>query len=736
MRGVTRSSPSRQAARWWPLGQLLGAALAALLLCSASLPARAQARDLFVPIPANERSAATAEQRQRVAQLRQLPTTKSLELVRIDTATLQDNSARLTMPDQKALVFSKQSVDAQGAANFIWHGTLSNVPGSATLVVHDGKITGTVRNGLDLYRIEPVGDGVHAVIAVDQSRFPPEDPTSFENIERQNQGNLRLLGPAAENPVDIDVAVGYTPSAADLVGDIVGMIHLAVAEANESYANSKINIKLSLVDSFLFSYTETDKDLRTILDNFAADAGVNQRRDATGADLSVLIINQSVFCGMADAIMAKPATAFAVVHYACATGNYSFAHELGHLMGARHDEEHDPNNSPFPYGHGLQYPPAWRTIMAFPCKLPDACNTRILYWSNPSVRYDGVPTGTVATNDNARVLNETAGTVAAFRNHVTPSSWGGWENLGGTIKEAPNCVSWGANRIDCFARGDDNAMHHRWWDGVAWRDWDNLGGTITGAPNCVSLGANRIDCFARSTDRAMWRRWWDGVAWRGWDNLGGPITGTPNCVSLGANRIDCFARGDDNAMHHRWWDGVAWRDWENLGGAITGAPSCVSWGANRIDCFARGDDNAMHHRWWDGVAWRDWDNLGGAITGAPNCVSSGADRIDCFARGTDQSMWHRWWDGAAWRGWDSLGAGAITEVPNCVSLGANRIDCFARSTGQAIYHRWGAGSSWGSWEDLGGIIMEAPNCVSSGANRIDCFARSTDRAMWHRWWPG
>ncbi|WP_222184144.1 hypothetical protein [Geminicoccus harenae] len=48
------------------------------------------------------------------------------------------------------------------------------------------------------------------------------------------------------------------------------------------------------------------------------------------------------------------------------------------------------------------------------------------------------------------------------------AQWGGWESLGGIIKEEPECVSWGFNRIDCFARGTDRAMWHRWWDGRSW----------------------------------------------------------------------------------------------------------------------------------------------------------------------------------------------------------------------------------------------------------------------------
>jgi len=312
-------------------------------------------------------------------------------------------------------------------------------------------------------------------------------------------------------------------------------------------------------------------------------------------------------------------------------------------------------------------------------------------------------------------------------------AWGGWEYLGGVIMETPDCVSWGASRIDCFARGTDNAMYHRWWDGSSWGGWESLGGVIMDAPDCVSWGPNRIDCFARGTDNAMYHRWWDGAAWGGWENLGGVILGGPDCVSWGPNRIDCFAKGTDNAMYHRWWDGAAWGGWESLGGTILESPDCVSWGPNRIDCFARGTDAAMWHRWWDGAAWGGWESLGGVILDKPDCVAWGPNRLDCFARGTDLAMHHRWWDGAGWGGWESLG-GTIIEKPDCVSWGSNRLDCFARGTDNAMWHRWWDGSAWGGWESLGGIILSGPDCIAWGPNRLDCFAPGTDNAMYHRWW--
>ena len=394
--------------------------ISVLFLCGANAMAQPGPRELFIPVPQAQLSAAAPDQSQRVSLLRQRPTTKSLDLVRIDLGALQGDSAKLTLPSSRTLTFSKQSVEATGGTNFIWHGTLSEVPGTATLVVRNGNTTGTVQDGQDLYHIEPVGGGVHALIKIDPSKFPPEHPPSFESIEHERRGELPVLGTPADQhdgPVGIDVLVAYTASAKSSVSDIDATIELAVAEANQSYVNSEINIKLNLVDSFQITYTETGKSFETIRDDFVANTDVTDRRNNSGADLAALIINQKDACGLAKTILANASTAFAIVHYDCATGYYSFAHELGHLMGARHDEAHDSSTSPFAYGHGYQHTasPVWRTIMAYDCT--GGCS-RLQYWSNPNIIYQGVAMGTVATNDNARVLNATATTVAAFRPEV------------------------------------------------------------------------------------------------------------------------------------------------------------------------------------------------------------------------------------------------------------------------------------------------------------------------------
>ncbi len=267
------------------------------------------------------------------------------------------------------------------------------------------------------------------------------------------------------------------------------------------------------------------------------------------------------------------------------------------------------------------------------------------------------------------------------------SGWSGWEDLGGILTSGIGVSSWAANRLDCFVRGTDNAMWHKWWNGASWSGWENLGGVLTSAPAAVSWGPNRIDTFVRGTDNAMWHKWWNGASWSGWENLGGVLTSGIGVSSWAANRLDCFVRGTDNAMWHKWWNGASWSGWENLGGVLTSAPAAVSWGPNRIDCFVRGTDNAMWHKWWNGASWSGWENLGGVLTSGIGVSSWAANRLDCFVRGTDNAMWHKWWNGASWSGWENLG-GVLTSEPGAVSWGPNRIDTFVRGTDNHMWHKW------------------------------------------------
>jgi hypothetical protein len=111
-------------------------------------------------------------------------------------------------------------------------------------------------------------------------------------------------------------------------------------------------------------------------------------------------------------VFADKEDAFAVVHHGCAATSYSIAHEIGHLIGARHDPSMDTNTTPFPYGHGYVNGTKWRDIMSY----KHTCGgcPRVPVWSSPTVTVRGERAGT-SSNDNARVILEQAARVAAFR---------------------------------------------------------------------------------------------------------------------------------------------------------------------------------------------------------------------------------------------------------------------------------------------------------------------------------
>jgi hypothetical protein len=137
-------------------------------------------------------------------------------------------------------------------------------------------------------------------------------------------------------------------------------------------------------------------------------------RDEKKADIVVLVVDDPSGCGLATRVAADAEEAFAVVHHECAAVSFSVAHEVGHIIGARHDYSLDQSTGPFPFGHGFVNGTKWRTMMSY----KSSCNgcPRLPIWSNPDVRIAGEPAGTASAN-NARVLREQAERVSRFRSN-------------------------------------------------------------------------------------------------------------------------------------------------------------------------------------------------------------------------------------------------------------------------------------------------------------------------------
>ena len=228
-------------------------------------------------------------------------------------------------------------------------------------------------------------------------------------------------GKAGARPGDIviDVIVAYTKKAAGNYADMRrDLVDLSIEEANQSFRQSGLgHVKLHLVHAYQTTYIEEGA---AHFDHVwrLADKGdgyleeIHPLREKHRADVAVLIVDDPQGCGLATRVYADADEAFAVVHHECAATSYTLAHEVGHLIGARHDLNLDKNLTPFPYGHGFVNGTKWRDIMSY----KESCNgcPRLPIWSSPLIKVRGDVAGTPDL-DNARVIREQAGRVAAFR---------------------------------------------------------------------------------------------------------------------------------------------------------------------------------------------------------------------------------------------------------------------------------------------------------------------------------
>ncbi len=242
---------------------------------------------------------------------------------------------------------------------------------------------------------------------------PPKATAAKDKGERP----VAKGGPPTKDIV-IDVIVAYTKKAASHYADIKReLIGLAIEEGNEAFRQSNLgNVKLRLVHAYQTGYVEKGSHFDHVWQ--FADKGdgsmeeIHGLRDKYRADVAVLVVDDANGCGLSTRVYADASEAFSVVHHECAAATYSLAHEIGHLIGARHDPSMDTSTMPFPYGKGYVNGTKWRDIMSY----KETCGgcPRLPVWSSPNVTVKGEPAGT-PEQDNARVILEQAARVAGFR---------------------------------------------------------------------------------------------------------------------------------------------------------------------------------------------------------------------------------------------------------------------------------------------------------------------------------
>ncbi len=343
----------------------------------------------------------------------------------------------LNLFDDVSITATKDRMERRSASQYSWFGWIEGVEQSrAILVVDNGSMAASIQVDRTMYGIYDVRDRIHGIFELDQSAFLPEAPPI--PVELPGPKEPHLPSAEADDGSFIDVMIVYTHNvAAEWIID--PLAQLAIDQTNDAYANSGIDQRLRLVHVALVSYAETgtiETDIQRLRD---PDDGhmddVHALRNEYGADCVSLWVENADHGGIAYLMQTVSpffeSSAFSVVQWQMGIEAYSFGHELGHNMSARHDRFVDnTDNSPFTYNHGyVNAEDQWRTIMAYNWECADLgfdC-LRIPHWSNPDVEYGGDPMGVEEGQpnaaDNRKTLNNTALTVANFRQQIVPSGY-------------------------------------------------------------------------------------------------------------------------------------------------------------------------------------------------------------------------------------------------------------------------------------------------------------------------
>ena len=380
----------------------------------------------------------------------------NIELQRLDKNAFAGDYITVTLGGRDH-TYKKQSQQNAPDGSVVWSGMEVGANGlnggSAIFNVNGGNVWATIQAGGDVFEIQPIEGETHSVIHRSTAKFNfPEHLPSHSSIERRPISWLGESGLAAMRASDdpavraaatasnppVRILVAYSDNALAFFGSAPALnaaVNTAIAQINTANENSTVPFRAQLVGPIKVSYAGP-YDAASVLNAFKSMPAVLAAHDSMQADLMVMIeqVPATSDAGLSATINASPANAFAVVGTQYMTANQSFAHEVGHLMGADHDQQ-DTTSDVFHMGHGFW---AWQqadsssnfsfcghTIMSYAIgavkggvgktnyfSLPPNCaaDLRIPYWSNPQL-YRQIPAsaitvrwGTVGTNDNAQLL--------------------------------------------------------------------------------------------------------------------------------------------------------------------------------------------------------------------------------------------------------------------------------------------------------------------------------------------
>ncbi|MGE3974983.1 MAG: CFI-box-CTERM domain-containing protein [Bdellovibrionales bacterium] len=353
------------------------------------------------------------------------------------------NSTAITLNLFEDAIFQaeRDKVEIRSSNQMSWIGKVKGDPLSEVhFVLSKGRITGRVFTKRRLFSIsspEPfrhiINEKIHRDLVGKNCILPSDNDQQEQEPESTNSKRRKGEQLEGDDGSIIDIMILYTPQAQAASGDMDSEAQLAVDIANTGLGNSNASFRFRLAYSGEISYTETQSgtDLTRLYgktDGYMDE--VHALRETHGGDIVSLFVSDiSGACGFAREQTASPskARAFNIVNRNC-LDEPTFAHEVGHNLGAAHEYDIDASNGAYSYSHGYYltgtigpgYYIGFYTIMAYGNNCVSCYG--ITYFSNPKVTFPGFsfgtsakgPVGDAATADSIRTFENLAYATANF----------------------------------------------------------------------------------------------------------------------------------------------------------------------------------------------------------------------------------------------------------------------------------------------------------------------------------
>ena len=432
---------------------------------------------------------------------------------------------RIRLLDGTQVVALRTRLEERSAGDYTWRGHLigireRSVKGDVVLTVKDGAAAGVLYTSRGVYRLLPRAGGEHRLALTGQGATQGTSRECAGTVESpaetQSAFATQSIEALTDSPDRQDVLIVYTQKARSEAGGtaaIEATMQNAIDLTHTAYDNSQITPRLNIVHMQEIDHREA-RHFATDLSWVRNDPEVNGLRDQYGADMVALIIHNLTSCGTAY-LMSEPSVDFApnayqVTAWDCAGDNLTLPHEFGHNQGADHNPEdatNYPTGAAYPWSYGHYIDGDYRTVLAYSAQCVVYC-TRHPYFSNPSIIFNGDPTGIAGDRENYRTINDTAIYVANYRPAATSCGNGiidGTEECDGSNLNGATCGTFGHSQGSLSCNTDctyDSSDCHTCGNGVR-EGAETCDGTDVAGLSCADFsctGGGSLGCNSTCDD--------------------------------------------------------------------------------------------------------------------------------------------------------------------------------------------------------------------------------------------